>query len=211
MPELTTTSYAILGLLTLRAHSAYDLTQQARRSLAFAWPISESQLYAEPRRLVSEGLVTATVEAAGPKRTRTMYAITAAGRRAFRRWLASAPQPPALGAEVMLRVAFADAGDRSALLDAITSCRAAVSAQHEAGKRFVAEQLAGEAPYPERASLNVIWWVLTGEQLLTTLSWLDWAETEILTWDDATPHGFDDRLRGLAERMVAGQRVITDR
>ena len=35
--HLTTTSYAILGLLSLRPHSAYELTNQARRSLRFIW------------------------------------------------------------------------------------------------------------------------------------------------------------------------------
>jgi hypothetical protein len=50
MAELTTTSYAILGLLNIKPWSAYELTQQAQRSLRYAWPKSESHLYAEPKR-----------------------------------------------------------------------------------------------------------------------------------------------------------------
>ncbi len=208
MAELTTTSYAILGLLTLRPHSAYDLTQQARRSLAFIWPISESQLYAEPRRLVGEGLVKATTEPAGPTRTRTVYRITAKGRGAFARWLRTTPAAPGLGSEILLRVAFADAGDQEALLSSIAACRKATSARYEAGRRHVNEQLAGAAPYPERASLNTVWWVLIGEQLRLTLRWLAWAEDEVRAWDGTRPHAFDDRLRALAERLVAGEAIL---
>ena len=208
MAELTTTSYAILGLLTLRPHSAYDLTQQARRSLAFIWPISESQLYAEPRRLVGEGLVKATKEPAGPTRTRTTYRITAKGRRAFAGWLRTAPAAPGHGSEILLRVAFADAGDQKALLASIAACREAVSARYEAGRHHVGEQLAGTAPYPERASLNTVWWVLIGEQLRLTLGWLAWAEGEVRAWDGTQPHALDDRLRALAERLVAGEAIL---
>ena len=52
MAELTTTSYAILGLLNIKPWSGYELTQQAQRSLRYVWPKSESHLYAEPKRLV---------------------------------------------------------------------------------------------------------------------------------------------------------------
>src|SRR5689334_13380547 len=96
MPDLRlpTTSYALLGLLRLRPHTAYDLTQQASRSLAFVWQTSESQLYEEPKRLVRLGLVAADEEPAGPRRTRTVYEITDAGRDALAAWLATPPSPP---------------------------------------------------------------------------------------------------------------------
>ena len=65
MAELTTTSYAILGLLNIKPWSAYELTQQAQRSLRYAWPNSESHLYAEPKRLVRLGFARVTETASG--------------------------------------------------------------------------------------------------------------------------------------------------
>ena len=62
-------------------------TPQARRSLGFIWPVAESQLYAEPKRLVRERLVEVREEASGPVRTRKVYRLTAGGRRALKRWL----------------------------------------------------------------------------------------------------------------------------
>ena len=119
MAELTTTSYAILGLLNIKPWSAYELTQQAQRSLRYAWPKSESHLYAEPKRLVRLGFARVTETPAGPVRTRQVYRITAAGRRALKRWLESEPAPPQLEFEAVLRLFYADATDKDAVLSTL--------------------------------------------------------------------------------------------
>jgi DNA-binding PadR family transcriptional regulator len=207
MAELTTTSYALLGLLSLRPHTAYDLTQQARRSLAFIWPVSESQLYAEPKRLVSEGLVAAQAEPAGPRRTRQVYELTDLGREALAAWCGSPPSPPGFGSEILLRLAFADCGDKEALLRAIARCRADVAEQYRVGQLQIGQQLDGSAPYLERANLNVVWWALIGEQLRLTLAWLDWAMAQVEAWDDTRPRGFDEHVQSLAEALAAGRPI----
>jgi len=58
---LTTTSYAILGLLAIQPWSTYELAQLMKRSMHFFWPRAESNLYAEPKRLVEAELATAEV------------------------------------------------------------------------------------------------------------------------------------------------------
>src|SRR5215831_12288222 len=102
---LPTTAYAILGMLALRPWSAYELTQQARRSLNYCWPTAESVLYDEPKRLVRLGLATAKREATG-RRSRTVYTITEQGRRVLDEWLATPPSPPHLEIESMLRLLY---------------------------------------------------------------------------------------------------------
>ena len=53
---LTTTSYAILGHLALQPWTMYDLAQQMQRNVHFYFPRVESQIYAEPKKLVAAGL-----------------------------------------------------------------------------------------------------------------------------------------------------------
>ena len=48
LPSLTTTSYAVLGLLCVQPWTAYDLAQQMTRSTSFVWPRATSGLYNEP-------------------------------------------------------------------------------------------------------------------------------------------------------------------
>ena len=50
-PRPTTSTYAVLGLLAIRPWSAYELAQQATRSLRYAHPRSESHVYEEAKRL----------------------------------------------------------------------------------------------------------------------------------------------------------------
>ena len=86
MPSFpTTTSYAVLGLLSVRSWTTYELAKQVQRSLNWFWPRAERKLYDEPKRLVAQGLATASQEATG-QRPRTVYSITDDGRRALRQW-----------------------------------------------------------------------------------------------------------------------------
>src|SRR4030095_3283971 len=89
---LTTTSYGVLSILALRDHSTYDLTRQMRISLHYMWPRAESNVYAEPKRLVAAGLAKSREEWTGSRR-RTIYSITQAGVTALADWLPPPPPP----------------------------------------------------------------------------------------------------------------------
>ena len=78
LSRLSTTSYAVLGLLSLRSWTTYELAQQMGRSLDRIWPRAESKVYEEPKKLVEHGLARAKVEQVG-QRARTRYTITAEG------------------------------------------------------------------------------------------------------------------------------------
>src|SRR5215469_17731912 len=102
-PPLTTTSYAVLGLLAVRPWSSYELTQQMDRSLGRVWPRAVSKLYEEPKKLVSHGLAVATVESNG-NRSRNVYTITPEGRSALADWLGQPGEGPVLEFEQLLKV-----------------------------------------------------------------------------------------------------------
>ena len=86
MKELTSTSYAVLGLLAARPRTAYQLATLVARGLRFVWPRAEGRIYDEPRLLADHGLALARREHTG-RRPRTVYSITPEGRRALRRWI----------------------------------------------------------------------------------------------------------------------------
>ena len=104
LPDLTTTSYAILGLLTIKPWSTYELAKQMQRD-RFVWPRAESNLYAEPKKLIAHGFASAHSEPRG-KRRRTVYSITPAGKLALADWLgkpAAEPRWEAVNGQVHLR------------------------------------------------------------------------------------------------------------
>ena len=175
MAELTTTSYAILGLLNIQPWSAYELTQQAKRSLRYVWPKSESHLYAEPKRLVQMGFARVTETAAGPVRTVQVYRITASGRRALKRWLESEPAPPQLEFEAALQLFYADATDKDAVLATLAHTQDDLQQRYAEGMLLVDAWLNGEAPFSERLHISALVAAFTRDLLVLMIQWSEFA------------------------------------
>lgn len=185
-PELTSTSYAVLSLLGVRAWSAYELAQQMGRSLSWFWPKAESLVYAECKKLARHGLATARQERQG-RRARTVYTISEQGRGAVRAWLDRPTAGPRLEWEAMLQVAFADLGDREQLAETLTAIRADAEERRDRALAQVDGYTAGGGPFPER--LPVI--ALTGKFFLEYAEllarWSAWAERAVTEWDGVHP------------------------
>src|SRR5262245_32755275 len=84
--QLSPTSFAILGLLSIKPFTTYELAQQMERTVSWFWPRAESMIYEEPKKLVAAGLATSRVTFTGKRRS-TVYEITDAGRKSLRDWL----------------------------------------------------------------------------------------------------------------------------
>jgi len=85
-PNLTDTSYAVLGLIDQWGPSTpYQLKNVAAVSVQHFWTIPHTQIYSECRRLAEAGLLDERREKTG--RRRRTYRLTAKGRRALDAWL----------------------------------------------------------------------------------------------------------------------------
>ncbi len=120
--KLTTTSFAMLGMLAIRPWSTYELAKHVDRSLRPLWPRARSNLFNEPKKLAAHGLAVATEETVG-RRPRTVYAITPAGRTALEAWLGTPGEGPILEFEQLLKVFFADHGTKAIALKAVRSIK----------------------------------------------------------------------------------------
>jgi PadR family transcriptional regulator, regulatory protein AphA len=148
-PPLTTTSYAVLGLLAVRPWSSYELTQQMDRSLGRVWPRAVSKLYDEPKKLASHGLARSAIQQTG-RRTRTVYTITAQGRRALAEWLGEPGEGPVLEFEQLLKVFFADNGTKADLLATLAAAQAWARARCAESLAIGEQYSLGNGPFPER-------------------------------------------------------------
>lgn len=210
MAELTTTSYAILGLLNIKPWSAYELTQQAQRSLRYAWPKSESHLYAEPKRLVRLGLARVSEVPAGRVRTRQVYRITASGRRALTRWLESEPAPPQLEFEAVLRLFYADATNKDTVVSTLEHTRDDIQRRYAEGIALVETWLDGKAPFPERLHISALVAAFNRDLLALMIRWSEFAQREIEQWPRTDGLGMTKRTRELLQGVVDEQPVIDD-
>lgn len=210
-PELTTTSYAILGLLAVRPWTTtYELARQMDRAVGWFWPRTRSKLYEEPKKLVALGYARSTEEYVG-RRRRTLYAITPKGRRALAAWVPKPGPGPVLEYEQLVRVFFAEHGTKQDLLATIASARTWLEERAVADQEIPQEYLEGRGGYPERLP----WLVLTGKFLdefgLAVERWADWATEVVEGWPDDIRQAEPDwaALREMAEgsRRLAQRRT----
>lgn len=105
---LPTTSYVILGLLTFKEMSGYDLKQLINKSIThFYWSPAKSQIYGELRRLESHGLVTMREVPQTLRPDKRLYHITAQGTEAMQEWLEnSGVEPDSYKSALLLKVFF---------------------------------------------------------------------------------------------------------
>jgi PadR family transcriptional regulator AphA len=180
---LTTTSFAILGLLAVQPWSTYELTRQMDRSLGRIWPRAASKLYEEPKKLVELGLAEASTEQVG-RRPRTVYAITAAGRHALAGWLKQPGAGPVVEFEQLLKVFFAENGTRADALATLAATRAWASERNEDNLAAARDYRAGTSPFQRRAAQNMLVGAFLIEFYRTVAEWAEWASGQVEQWPD---------------------------
>jgi DNA-binding PadR family transcriptional regulator len=179
--ELTPTSYAILGLLSIQDWTTYELATQMDRTLSRFWPRARSKLYEEPKKLVTKGFAVAHKGANG-RRPRTVYAITPAGRQALADWLAADSQPPQLESEQVLKTFYAENGVTADLQRTLAGLRAWVQGPTERNIRAGHAYLDGTGPFPERLAILTLTSRFIDDHLEMLDRWAAWAQQEIATW-----------------------------
>lgn len=207
-PRLTTSSYAVLGLLAIRPWSAYELAQQASRSLRFAWPKSERLMYQEPKKLVAHELATAREEAVG-KRTRTVYTITDRGRAALAEWMTTTPDPPLLEAEALLRLLFAENGTKHDLVAALDAMADDAAEMYDQVLAINVGYLDGGHPFPERTHLSVLFATFQLEFFDLIARWTEFAKQEIAAWPTTEELGMTARTEALLREVQERRSVLT--
>ena len=181
--ELTTTSYAILGLLAIKPWTTYELAQQMGRALGQFWPRAESKLYEEPKKLVAHGLARAAAEQVG-RRPRTVYSITAKGKRALAAWVPTPGAGPSLEFEGLVKVFFAEHGTKADLQATIERVRDDVTERSAQGAAISRGYLDGEGQFPERLPWLILSGMFLDEYIDALARWADWAADVVEQWPD---------------------------
>jgi DNA-binding PadR family transcriptional regulator len=104
--DINATAAAVLGLLHEGAMTGGQLMAAAEKRLGSYWSMTRSQVYRELPVLASLGYVKAGKPG---QRSSQPYTITAAGKKAFARWLEEDPGRELVRNPYALRVAFGQA------------------------------------------------------------------------------------------------------
>jgi DNA-binding PadR family transcriptional regulator len=170
-------------------------------SLSRFWPRAKSKLYEEPKKLERLGLASSRTESTG-QRARTVYAITASGRRALRVWQAAPSTGFALEAEPLLRVFLADQGTRDDTLATLAAARAWAEERNvgnlAAGRAF----LSGAADFQSRAAPTMLVGAFLTDFYKLVADWAEWANEQVAEWpqDPAAARPNHDEQRAIVAR-----------
>lgn len=201
--RLTTTSFALLGLLSIRPWTTYELAAQMRRNFHFFWPRAESNLYTEPKRLVEGAWATAESRPVG-RRRRTIYSITPKGRKALERWLTQEASPPRLEAEPLVKFAFAANSGKEHVVENLRRFRDDAITRQGNLRSIFGEYLREQDPFPQRVHINVVIYRLLWEHAQTDANWAVWALDQVSRWRRM------DVAQGREELMKVLQAALND-
>ncbi len=180
--------HAILGFLSLKPLTGYDLKKAFDQSVSHFWPANQSQIYRTLAELDADGLVEKEVIAREERLDMKRYSITEQGRQALRQWL-STPLPTQETREpLLIQVFFAGMLADSELLPVLEHHLRDIEAQVAFfGELYRASLAQVPADAPSRASFLSL---LTLEYALGTFAQArDWLRSAIgrLKAGDYTP------------------------
>lgn len=181
MRRLSTTSFALLGLLAFRDWTASELASQMERSLNFMWPRAASGIYVEPRSLHEHGFVDAT-EVPESKRIRARYSITQRGRHALLGWIRRPTAPSVFESESAVKLAFADVATRADVLRVIDELEADARKRNGELLEIFDGYATGNGRYPNRAHVIAVACRLYHEHYAAMIDWAQWARAEVDQW-----------------------------
>ncbi|WP_108650923.1 PadR family transcriptional regulator [Dongshaea marina] len=142
------TRYAILGTLSRGAASGYDIKKTMENTTEYFWHESDSSIYPELKRLLSEGMVSCEERKTQGSRLKKIYQITDAGREQLHEWLLEEPVIFNPRNELMLKVFFGFNVDPSVTVEHLQVFRLRVQqrlrTQRRCQQELEASELKGE-------------------------------------------------------------------
>ena len=111
--------FLILGLLSKKSMSGYDINKRIKTRMGSFWDISYGQIYPTLRMLHKEGSVTKEVEINENGPNRKAYSITSKGITKLQEWLLIPADPAKYKIELLLKVSFGEQIPKSKVISHI--------------------------------------------------------------------------------------------
>jgi PadR family transcriptional regulator, regulatory protein AphA len=100
--------YAILGFLSWKAFTGYELKKLFAESDTLAWSGNSNQIYKTLVELHKEELVSLEIQPQEAHPDRKVYSITEKGQAELKSWLQATPEPPVQKNSLLLQLTWAD-------------------------------------------------------------------------------------------------------
>jgi PadR family transcriptional regulator, regulatory protein AphA len=164
---------AILGILSYKSLTGYDLKKIIQESPFMHWSGNNNQIYKSLVELLNEGFLTNEVHHQESSPSKKIYTITEEGRAALKNWVLSPPEPPEFKKTFLIQLAWADQLNTAELNTLLTGYENEVRMQiviHEEKKRRAIFS-------PARTTKEVYLWSMIYDNLIASYkNELDWIQ-----------------------------------
>ncbi|MCB1480499.1 MAG: PadR family transcriptional regulator [Rhodobiaceae bacterium] len=107
--------FALLGLISIKPASGYDLKRTIERSIYFIWNATSPQIYNTLRKLREDGYITTEELPQQGKPDKQIHTITQSGRTALEEFLSEPIRSYVTRDEVLLRIFLGNFADPDAM------------------------------------------------------------------------------------------------
>lgn len=169
-----TVNHAILGILSIRSMTGYDLKKVFQDSVYLYWSGNNNQIYKALVELLKEGLVSSETEIQQSLPAKKIYTITDKGLAALKSWTAGVPEETEYKRPFLIQLAWADLLEDDALRDLLSSYEEHVAVQQLMHREKIRR---GEPFTPRTAREAILWESIHDNVLAADQQELDWVRT----------------------------------
>lgn len=116
-------SHALLGLISYKPSTGYELRTTFSESVQFFWNATLPQIYRTLNQMESQGWLTVEIEPQQGKPSKKVYSISDVGMKELTRWLMSKPEITPERNPLLLKVFFGRMIHPEALKKIISGCQ----------------------------------------------------------------------------------------
>lgn len=156
--------YAILGFLSWKPCSGYELKKIFEESSSMYWSGNNNQIYKALIQLQDEGLVTNKTEHQEGAPSKKVYTITGDGVAELKDWVMSSPEAPEFKKPFLVQLAWSELLSDKELFELLTSY------ENEVKMQLILQQekiRRGKAS-PNRTSREIFLWKMIDENILSS-------------------------------------------
>lgn len=171
--------YAILGLLSWRSATGYELKKIIEESSTMPWSGNNNQIYKSLVNLLDEGCVTNEIQHQDSSPAKKIYSITNEGLTRLKEWVLSEPEVPEFKNTFLIQLAWADQLSDEELNELLAHYESRINTE----LRYQQEKINRGVPSPNRNEREAFLWDKISENLLSfyhnELKWVQGIRKEL--------------------------------
>lgn len=156
--------YAVLGLLSWKPMTGYDLKKIIQESSFMHWTANNNQIYKTLIQLLEDGLATNETIHQESLPSKKIYTITDVGRKTLEQWVTSSPELPEMKKGFLIRLAWAGSLSREQLDTMLSVYEEEIRLQVMMRKEMKKRGLFS----PERSGLESFLWESINDNILAS-------------------------------------------